>query len=80
MLASPSNAKRRQCIANLRALEGSKVAWAIQLGKTTNDAPADAELFGPMGYVPICPRGGSYTIGKVGEAPTCSLADHRIGR
>jgi hypothetical protein len=28
---------------------------------------------GPVGEIPRCPKGGVYTIGKVGDEPTCSI-------
>jgi hypothetical protein len=82
-LRGPSGAARRECVAALRAIEGSAGLWAIQNGKTTNDTPTDADLFGPTRYMPFkprCPAGGSYIIGKVGDSPTCTIPEHRIKR
>jgi hypothetical protein len=76
-------AARRECVANLRALEGSTALWAIQNRKTANDIPTDADLFGPARYMPVkpaCPTGGRYFIGKVGEPPRCTIPGHRILR
>jgi len=73
----------RECVATLRALEGSMALWAIQNGKTTNDTPTDADLFGPTRYMPVkptCPAGGRYIIGKVGDPPRCTIPEHRIER
>src|SRR6266436_1905350 len=69
------------CINNLRIIEGAKLVWAVEHRKTTNDVPTDADLFGPGGNVaekPSCPSGGTYTIGKVGEPPRCSVSGHLI--
>jgi len=30
------------------------------------------------GTLPTCPAGGKYTIGKVGELPTCSITGHAL--
>ena len=71
---------QRICIDNLRQLEGAKVTWALELNKSQNDTPLDADLFGLASYVrvkPVCPGGGDdymLTIGAVGAKPTCSLA------
>jgi hypothetical protein len=27
---------------------------------------------------PVCPAGGTYTIGAIGEPPTCSVPDHKL--
>ena len=76
-------AAHRECVANLRALEGSTALWAIQSGKTTIDTPTDADLFGPTRYLPLkptCPAGGTYIIGTVGDTPRCTIPGHRIER
>src|SRR5258706_10576789 len=73
----------RECVATLRALEGSMTLWAIRNGKTTNDTPTDADLFGPTRYMPVkptCPAGGKYIIGKIGDPPRCTIPEHRIER
>jgi hypothetical protein len=67
------------CVMNLRAIEGAKATWALENRKTTNDVPTDADLFGADRYIrdkPQCPRNGTYTLGKVGEKPTCSVRGH----
>lgn len=64
---------------NLRVLEGAKATWAMEKKKLPTDIPTDADLFGPERYIrekPMCPLGGKYTIGSVGEKPKCSIADH----
>ncbi len=74
------------CINRLRLIEGAKEEWAIEQGKTTNDTPTWPDLF-PYIYlpsftnnwftngVPVCPEGGTYTLGRVGVQPICSLGD-----
>ena len=69
------------CYSLLRQIEGAKAAWALDEKKTTNDTPADSDLFGATNYIrdrPICPQGGVYTIGRVGEKPQCSLPIHSM--
>lgn len=73
----------QQCIQNLRRIEGAKMFWALQNHKTDGDLPTDTDLFGPDKEVkekPKCPKGGIYTVGKVGQKPTCSEAGHFIDR
>jgi len=67
------------CINNLRQIDGAKQEWALENGKT-NGVICTVEDIKPYiklnakGDIPGCPQGGIYTIGKVGEPPTCSLA------
>ncbi len=69
-----------RCISELRQIDGAKQAWAQQQHKATNDVPTWADLL-PIIYPGrkdppfdfVCPKGGTYTIGRVGEAPRCSI-------
>ena len=70
------------CIANLKGFDVAKELWALEKGKTNlNESPMDAALFGATLYIrekPKCPEGGIYSLGKLSERPTCSIADHSI--
>ena len=74
-LKQPPNV--RPCIANLRDFDSAKQQWALENGKTNGIVTwADIKPYlgrGPEGSLPKCPQGGTYTIGKIGELPTCSL-------
>jgi hypothetical protein len=65
------------CNKNLYELQIMKYAWKAEQGKTTNDIPTWEDLwdqFAPKwSNGPICPAGGSYTLNRVGEPPTCSI-------
>ena len=69
---------KNSCINLLRQLEGAKDQCMRDNRKTTNDVPTWDDLRGylkpPWPY--RCPDGGVYTIGKVYELPTCSIARH----
>ena len=72
------------CINNLRIIDAAKNEWALEIGKTTNNAPTwdDVRPYLPDSRshsIPVCPDGGTYTLGRVGEPPTCSLADKEWG-
>ena len=72
------------CINNLRQIEVAKSQWALENSKSTNDVATwnDLRPYFPARWtngMPICPDGGSYTIGRVGESPTCSLGDKEPG-
>jgi len=74
------------CMTNPRQIHGAKLAWALEKGKTTNDMPAEKDLFGREAYIfikPTCPNGGSYEIKKIGQKATCSIhgaLDPRLGQ
>jgi len=71
------------CINNLRLLDASKQQWALENKKQNTDTPTLENLRpylgrGTNGELPVCPDGGVYTIGAVGEKPTCSLPGHAL--
>jgi len=71
-------ASARPCIANLRELDSAKQQWAVEHGKTNGAVCIESDIkrfvkLDSEGNLPKCPLGGIYTIGKVGENPTCSL-------
>ena len=67
----------RRCQDNLVQLETYKFMWASE-NQTTNDTPTwdDLRQFFPDHWsngIPVCLAGGTYTIGRVGEKPRCSV-------
>ena len=76
-----STAQRVSCIMNMRAIQGAKISWAIH-NKKGGDYPTAAQLVGTgsLEAMPICPSGGSYTIGSVDGSPSCSIRGHEDGR
>lgn len=71
-------AQRNACIANLRLIYAAKQAWALEKNKTDTDTPTEQDLLPYIkgGAFPTCPSGGVYTIGAVGQTPTCSVPGH----
>ena len=62
------------CYAKLRQIDGAKETWRMDNHKTTNDIPTWEVLREYFRTVTLqCPNGGAYTIGRVGELPTCSI-------
>jgi hypothetical protein len=59
------------CINNLRQIDAAKNQFALEKGKKTYIRLIN-------GALPKCPQGGIYTIGPVGEAPTCSISGHKL--
>jgi hypothetical protein len=37
---------QRACLANLKSIEAAKRVWGQEHGKTTNDTPTEADLYG----------------------------------
>jgi hypothetical protein len=79
-----SSAEIPPCHLNLELIEVCKQNWANDNGKTANDKPTwdDLRPYFPDWLTnssywtngrPICPEGGTYTIGQLGEKPRCSI-------
>jgi hypothetical protein len=65
---------RNTCINNMVMISEAKRSWAAADGKSTNDAPTGTDLviFLRHGEIPTCPADGrAYSIGRVGETPSC---------
>jgi RNA polymerase sigma factor (sigma-70 family) len=76
-------ANQNMCINNLRMIDSAKAQWALENRKQQSDTPTmeDLKIYmgrGPDGELPVCPDGGAYTPGKVGEKPTCSIPGHDL--
>ena len=79
----PMKAPKNTCINQLHVISLAKKKWASINHKTSgpvtwNDIvpylrgdPKNTNVF-------KCPEGGVYTIGNVGELPTCSVKGHEI--
>ena len=66
------------CINNLRQIDAAKQQWALENGKKATDTPTKADLLPFLRSWPVCPQGGTYTIGPVSEQPTCSIPGHSL--
>lgn len=65
------------CANSLRHITQAKAAWAQKTGASSNNTPTwdDLNRYLPRGQ-PVCPVGGTYTIGTMAELPKCSIARH----
>src|SRR5690349_14194076 len=78
------------CINNLRNIDLAKNVWALKYNKATNEIPTWDDIkpffdrgqpfykFNATNNLPMCPSGGTYTIGKIGENPKCSLGTNNF--
>lgn len=66
------------CVANLKQIDVGKQIWVIEQHKTTNDIATWNDIWTSSsgGVPPKCPGGGSYTIGRIGDTPSCSVSAH----
>lgn len=72
-----------RCVENLQSLEQAKRTWAKGHQKALTHIPTwkDLEEYlapytnrpGWTNGMPVCPKGGTYKLGAVGELPTCSI-------
>ncbi|PWU09890.1 MAG: hypothetical protein C5B50_26515 [Verrucomicrobia bacterium] len=64
---------RSSCINNLRMLDGAKQQWGLEMHKNTNDVPMWQDIRRYLFHEPPkCPNGGTYSINRLNDAPTCS--------
>jgi len=75
---SDAEAARNKCINNLRQIDGAKNEWALENNKAVGAVPTAQDIapyikLDANGNIPGCPSGGTYTIGAVGEQPSCSI-------
>jgi hypothetical protein len=61
------------CVNNLRQLDGAKQQWVAENHKTTNDIPTWEDLLPYLRQKPVCPKAGTYILGRVGAPPRCSF-------
>jgi hypothetical protein len=74
-LIARSETASAPCINNLRQIDAAKNQWMLENSKTTNVVPIWADILPYLSksQMPTCPDGGTYTIGRIGEPPTCSI-------
>ena len=72
-------AMQNACINNLRQIQAAKEEWVLEKNKSQGDVPTENDLTPYLaGKFPVCPAGGTYTIGAVSNAPTCSVPGHTM--
>ena len=78
--ASVSIISRKTCISNLRLIDDAKQQWAAEYSKPQTAIPTVKDLlpYFKEGVFPACPDGGTYSLNKLDEVPTCSIAGHTL--
>jgi hypothetical protein len=73
--------KVNACINNLRQIDAAANQFALEHHLTNGEAinfPNDLTTYIKLnkdGKIPGCPSGGTYTLKKIGDIPTCSLSN-----
>ncbi|SVC37343.1 uncharacterized protein METZ01_LOCUS290197, partial [marine metagenome] len=68
------------CQANLQAIEGGLVQWALENRKADDASVTLNDLAKYFREIPRCPAGGKYILTTVGNGPRCSHPEHQFGR
>ena len=79
-------ARKNTCINNLRLIDGAKQSWALESNAGPSSTPNSSSIAPYLGrggtaWTTLksagvtCPDGGSYTLGTVAQAPTCSYGN-----
>ena len=69
-----ARARTPTCLDNLQRIDAAKQLWAMRANKSAKDMPTWDDL--TSCDVLLCPQGGGYTAGAVGESASCSIAKH----
>src|SRR5262245_26075893 len=69
---------QNSCVNNLRQLDGAKQQWQLENRKTTNDIATLSEIAPYLKLPLVCPAGGTYIVGRVGEPPKCSFGRSHV--
>lgn len=72
-LASRNTPSAAPCVVNLRQIANAKLKWSIEQLKTPGEVPTWENLQPSLPQRLSCPDGGSYTLGRVDQSPSCSI-------
>ena len=75
-------AETKQCLDNLRTIDSAKEQWALENNASPSSTPPTlAQLVGSTSYIkttPRCPMGGTYSVGTIPGAPTCTIGGGHV--
>jgi len=62
------------CFNNLRQIDAAKQQWGLEHHASATNTPSwdDLRPYLAGGKILTCPNGGTYTIGRMNQPPTCS--------
>ncbi len=67
--------RERACLSNLKEIANAKDRWAMENRMSGAATPSATDIAPEFlkGSMPVCPSGGTYTIGVVDDEPSCSV-------
>jgi prepilin-type N-terminal cleavage/methylation domain-containing protein len=78
-LKSRHSAQTKTCLTNLYHIAHAKEQLIAEKKLDSESSVTWNDLIPNMIKTkPICPAGGSYTIGEAAEVPTCTIEDHSL--
>jgi hypothetical protein len=78
-IGATTTRSQNSCVNNLRHMDGAKQQWQLEHKKSTNDTPTFEDLAPYLGRSSLsCPQGGTYILGRVSEAPKCSMGGTHV--
>lgn len=70
-------AESHVCINNMKEIQNAKLAWARDTGAANDATPQWKDLIPAyLSKIPVCVKGGSYSIGQVNAYPKCSIGNN----
>jgi len=66
--------RSKTCMGNLKQVDSAKEQYAMENKLGEGEAIGDPLWPDYIKKEPVCPSGGDYTVGNVGEDPVCSYA------
>jgi hypothetical protein len=77
----PSSSKEHRCFMNREAIDNAKILWASEQKKAGTNTPNedDLKVYLKDNKFPVCPSGGTCTIGAVNVRTRCSARWRRFG-
>jgi type II secretory pathway pseudopilin PulG len=74
MIRQKGEVQQKTCVSNLKLMDAAKESYAYE-HRIAEGSSVDARTVWIeycKGELPVCPAGGAYTLGVVGEPPQCS--------
>ncbi len=75
-ITARSTSSKRACQEIMRELDLAKAHWAMENNYGESAVPTMGDLLPYLKRTPLCPAGGTYTLGTVGDLTRCSLVEH----
>jgi competence protein ComGC len=75
---------QRTCIGQLNQIDAAKRQYMLDQKLNDGDPVLMSSIAGPGRYIPgpvtgpVCPGGGTYTVGALGTTPSCTISGHTI--